>query len=51
VLAAALALATIPLGLEASAVAQFGALVAVFAGSLAAEAAAARGVYLSGRFG
>jgi low temperature requirement protein LtrA len=49
--AAALALATIPLGLGASAVAQLGALVALLAGALAAEQAAARGVYLSGRSG
>jgi low temperature requirement protein LtrA len=48
---AALALATIPLGLGVSAAAQLGALVAVLAGSFAAEQATERELYLSGRSG
>jgi low temperature requirement protein LtrA len=49
--AAALALATIPLGHWLSASAQLGALVAVLAGALAAEQAGERELYLSGRSG
>jgi low temperature requirement protein LtrA len=49
--AAALALVTIPLGLSGSAAAQLGALVALLAAALAAEQAAERRVYLSGRSG
>jgi low temperature requirement protein LtrA len=49
--AAALALATIPLGLGVSAAAQLGALVAVLAASFAAEEATERELYLSGRSG
>jgi low temperature requirement protein LtrA len=48
--AAALALATIPLGLEVSAVAQLAALVVLLGGALTAEAAPREG-YLSGRSG
>jgi hypothetical protein len=49
--AAALALVTIPLGLGVAAVAQLGALVLVLGGALVAEQAARRGAYLSGRSG
>jgi low temperature requirement protein LtrA len=49
--AAALALATIPLGIGGSAAAQLGALVALLTGAFAAEQAAERRVYLSGRSG
>jgi low temperature requirement protein LtrA len=49
--AATIALATIPLGLGVSAAAQLGALVAVLAGSFAAEQATGRELYLSGRSG
>jgi low temperature requirement protein LtrA len=49
--AAVLALTTIPLGLGVSAAAQLGALVVVLAAALAAEQATERRVYLSGRSG
>jgi low temperature requirement protein LtrA len=49
--AAALALATIPLGLGVSAAAQLGALVGLVAGAFALEEAGERRVYLSGRSG
>jgi low temperature requirement protein LtrA len=49
--AAALALVTIPLGLGVAAVAQLGALVLVLGGALVAEQTAGRGAYLSGRSG
>jgi low temperature requirement protein LtrA len=51
VVAAVLALATIPLGHWVSAAAQLGALVAVLLGALAAEQATERELYLSGRSG
>jgi low temperature requirement protein LtrA len=49
--AALLALVTIPLGTGVSAAAQLGAVVALFAGALAAEQALGRQAYLSGRSG
>jgi low temperature requirement protein LtrA len=49
--AAALALATIPLGLSVSAVAQLGTLVALLAAAFAAEQASEHQRYLSGRSG